>query len=176
MVARMERSFADVNQRLGYMNEGLLDRVTWQAQLAASAAPMTDRLDTLAGDVSIAMRRIAVFATGAPSRFEEERHELFDAIDGERARVFESITAERGAVTADLRAGRQAVFDDLRRERVAALVQADSITQLSIDRADAAARRLARDVALLLASLIVLAGVVADVVITRARRGRAVRA
>ncbi len=148
-VARVEQSLTDANQRLGYMNEGLLDRVTWQAQLAASTAPVTDRLDTLAGDVSIAMRRIAVFATGAPSRFEEERRELFAAIDGERARVFESITAQRVAIADDLRTGRQAVFDDLRRERVATLVQADSITQQSIDRADAAARRLARDVALL---------------------------
>ncbi len=174
-VARMEQSLADANQRLGYLNEGLLDRVTWQAQLAATA-PVTDRLDTLAGDVSIAMRRIAVFATGAPLRFEEERRELFDAIDGERARVFESITAQRVAIADDLRTGRQAVFDDLRRERVATLAQADSITQLSIDRADAAARRLARDVALLLASLIILAGVVADVVVTRASRRRAVRA
>jgi hypothetical protein len=175
-IGRMEMSLADANQRLAYMNEGLLDRVTWQAQLTAGTSPVIGRLDTLTGDVSTGMRQIGHLAAAAPATFDAERRELFRDVDRQRALVFESVTAQRTAIRDDVRAGRDAIFDDLRRERIAALEQADSIAQRSIDRGDAVARRLARDVALLLASLIVLAGVVADVVVTRARRSRAVRA
>jgi hypothetical protein len=175
-VARIEQSMAQANERLGYLNEGLLDRVTWQAQLAASNAPSAERLDTIAGDVAFGVRRLGAFASAAPTTFAKERRELFEEIDEERTRVFESITAQRVAIAQDVRAGRAAVFDDLTRERIAALDQADSITQRSIDRADAMARRFARDVALLLALLIVLGGVVADLVVSRARRGRSVQA
>lgn len=176
-LARMDQGLAQANQRLGYLNEDLLDRVTWQAQLAASTASSSvKRLDTLAGDVAIGLGRLGAFASIAPRTFDEQRHELFEDIDGERTRVFESITAQRVAIAQDLRTGQAAIFDDLRRERIAALDQADSIAQRSIDRADAVARRFARDVALLLALLIVLGGVVANVVVGRARRGRHVQA
>ncbi len=175
-LARMDQGLAQANERLGYLNEDLLDRVTWQAQLAASGASTVKHLDTLAGEVAIGVGRLGAFASTAPTTFAKERRELFEGIDEERTRVFESITAQRVAIAQDVRAGREVIFDDLRRERIAALDQADSITQRSIDRADAMARRLARDVALLLASLIVLGGVVADVVVSRARRGRPVRA
>ena len=148
-VAGLQRNLIGVNNRLGYLNEGVFKRVLWQSQLAA--ADLVPQLlqsgrTALMHDLSDQQRQLMGEAGQAAAR---------DALDGlgrarDRARPRQRGTwgrarghpPEREAALAALRDERVAVLDGIRAERVGALASMDSIAQHSIDHAGAVVGRL----------------------------------
>ena len=148
-IAGLQRNLIGVNNRLGYLNEGVFKRVLWQSQLAtADLVPqllqsgrtalmhdLSDQQRQLMGELD--KQRLATL-----SMVSAERAIVLDRVSGERGAVLEGIRQEREAALAALRDERVAVLDRIRAERVGALASMDSIAQHSIDHAGAVVGRL----------------------------------
>ena len=137
-VASVQRNLLGINSRLGYLNEGMLKRVQWQAQLAAGdlIPPLLERSRTaLMQDLADQGRQISLGV-------DAQRNAIFSALAGERSTVMDRLTDERVAVVDAIRAEREAVLLAVDAERQAAVASIDSIAQHSIDHAGAVLGRL----------------------------------
>ncbi len=130
-VASVQRNLLGINSRLGYLNEGMLKRVQWQAQLAAGdlIPPLLER-----GRAAL-MQNLADQGRQISLGVDAQRRAIFSALAGERSAVMDRITDERVAVVDAIRAEREAVLQAVDAERQAAVASIDSIAQLSIDHA-----------------------------------------
>ena len=148
-VASVQRSLNGVNNRLGFLNEGMMKRLLWQGELTArDLAPtiLQSGREALLKDLSeqegqvfeeVDRQRVATLAAVSG-----ERETVLDAVRGERIALLDAIRSERGTVLDVLRAERMALLGGIREERIAALASADSVAQRSIDHAAAAVGRL----------------------------------
>ncbi len=130
-VASVQRNLLGINSRLGYLNEGMLKRVQWQAQLAAGdlIPPLLER-----GRAAL-MQNLADQGRQISLGVDAQRSAIFSALAGERSAVMDRITDERVAVVDAIRAEREAVLQAVDAERLAAVASIDSIAQHSIDHA-----------------------------------------
>ena len=175
-VASLQRNLVGINNRLGYVNEGIFKRVVWQGELAAGdvlppilararAAALqylTEQERGLLGAVD--SQRTAVFAALAV-----ERGIVLDRVAMERATVLDAIRVERTATLAGLTDERVAVLLGIEAERRATLAKIDSVAQASIDHAGAVVGRLLLWTVLALVGLATFVGIGA-VWITRSWR------
>ncbi|HKP49593.1 MAG TPA: mechanosensitive ion channel domain-containing protein [Gemmatimonadales bacterium] len=130
-VASVQRNLLGINSRLGYLNEGMLKRVQWQAQLAAGdlIPPLLER-----GRTAL-MQELADQGRQISLGVDAQRSAIFSALAGERSTVMDRITDERVAVVDAIRSEREAVLQAVDAERQAAVASIDSIAQRSIDHA-----------------------------------------
>ena len=184
-VASIQRSLAGVTNRMGYLNEGMFKRVTWQTELAALelVPPMIEQTQSalLGGKFfdAITDQRVASFAALTMEReavlgsFRGERVAVLEAMRSERVVVLEALRSERGIVLEALDAERVATLEALTKERIATLATADSMMQRSIDHAGAVAARLILWTFIGLTIVVVAGGLVATLAIKAWRTGRA---
>jgi len=176
-VASIQRSLAGVTNRMGYMNEGIFKRVTWQTELAALELipPLVEQTQAalLGGKLfdAITDQRVASFAALAMEReavlgsFRGERVAVLEAMRAERGVVLEALRSERGIVLEALHGERVATLEALTNERIATLATADSMMQRSIDHAGAVAGRLLFWTFVGLTTMVVAGGLVATLAI-----------
>ena len=165
-VASIQRSLAGVTNRMGYMNEGIFKRVTWQTELAALelVPPLIEQGQAaLLGEKvfdAITDQRVASFAA-----LTMEREAVLGHYEGSVWPVLEAMRAERGIVLEALRGERVAMLDALTKERIATLATADSMMQRSIEHAGAVAGRLLFWTFVGLTTVVVAGGLVATLAI-----------
>jgi hypothetical protein len=156
-VASVQRNLVGVNNRLGYLNEGIFKRVLWQSELAAGdlAPPLLARSqealkDAIREGISEAIAEQAKQVLGAVdvqrvatlSSLTAERIAAFDDIAAERKAVLEGVSQERLATLAALQDEQVRVLEAIQTERRAAFSSMDSVTQRSIDHAGRVVGRL----------------------------------
>jgi len=165
-VASLQRNLVGVQNRLGYLNEGMFKRVLWQSELIAGdvAPPVIERgrqiivrtIEEQARQVlgAVDVQRVATLAT-----LTSERVAAFDRIAAERRAVLEGVAQERIATLTALQDEQRTILEAIRSERRAAFVSMDSVAQASIDHAGAVVGRLLLWTALALIGLFALVGV-----------------
>lgn len=181
-VASLDRTLVGVTNRLGYINEGMLKQVRWNAELMADEALAAPRVDSMLFTLTTTTAAMGDLMGAAPSMLDRGREAVFRdlsaqqvavfaALDRQRIATLGAITDERAAVVDALREERVAVLDALHGERIATLAAVDSIAQRSLDHVQAIATRL---LLLTLVAFVVMTAiaVVGVVGITRVRRVR----
>jgi len=156
-VASVQRNLIGVNNRLGYLNEGIFKRVLWQSELVAGdlGQPLLARgrgaiKDAISEGITEAIAEQAKQVLGAVdvqrvatlSSLTAERVAAFDDIATERRAVLEGISQERLATLAALQDEQVRVLEAIQEERRAAFSSMDSVTQRSIDHAGRVVGRL----------------------------------
>jgi hypothetical protein len=101
-VASVQRNLVGVNNRLGYLNEGIFKRVLWQSQLAAG--DLGPPPSPVAGTPSRTIRQghhgrhRRTGEAGAPGEWTFRRVATLRRLTAERVAAFDDITTERKAV------------------------------------------------------------------------------
>jgi len=178
-VASVDRSLLTVSHRLGYINEGLMKQVRWNAELMADDALAAPRVDTLLSALTATTAAMADLLRDAPSTLDRVMEDLsarkraeMAALDRQRVETLAALERQRVETLAALADERAAALEALRSERVATLASVDSIAQRTIDHAEVVVARMLRWVLLTIAFLGTVA-VVGAVLVVRTLKGRA---
>ena len=165
-VASLNQTLVGVTQRLGYVNESLLKRMSWQGELMAGTVLLGPRTDSLLTTLQTTSASVNRALRDAPADLNQARELVVRDLRGQQREAFAALEQQRVSTLAALGDERLAAFDALRAERVATLAAVDSMTQRSIDRFNTIATRM---MGRLMAAVAVLAAVFAIGIIALAR-------
>ncbi|HUO51163.1 MAG TPA: hypothetical protein VMT93_01475 [Gemmatimonadaceae bacterium] len=148
----IDRTMRLVTLRLGLLNESLSDRVRWTADLTLAEMLAAPRGDTLILQSAQAVREVGTFTHDFPAILTTQVDALMAGVDHQRALALADVDRQRVATIADLRTERvaleaaiarerTALMADVAQERVAIAREADSVAARTVDRTEAAMRR-----------------------------------
>lgn len=159
-VASADRSLQSLSHRLGYINEGLMKQVRWNAELLAEDALSTPEVDSLLSSLVATSTAMGKLLGDAPATLDRIMDDLttrkraeMAALDRQRLETLEALERQRIETLAALAEERAAVLAALRSERIATLASIDSIARRTIDHVDAVASRMLLRVLLTIAFL-----------------------
>lgn len=170
-VGSLERTVAEVRDRLAFANENLMKQMRWNVELMVQDGIGGMQLDSAAMVGTRALDHFGELAAGAPALVRGERLAVLAGVDTQRVATLAALTRERVAVFDAVAAERASILAALRAERVATIASIDSLTDVAFDRTERLVDRTFARAALLLAVLLA-GGVILVLVAARAwRRG-----